>query len=80
MITHFMARLQTRAIFCKFIVTCPNKPDCGWRIDYSSDIVAEQIVAGLANIDHPTKILAEAATLTMLQQKFDWLVSLEMTD
>ena len=43
-------------------------------------MVVAQMVAGLANIDHQTKILAEAATLTTLQQKFDRLVSLEMTD
>ena len=43
-------------------------------------MVVGQMEAGLTNIDHQTKILAEAATLTTLQQKFDRLVSLEMTD
>ena len=43
-------------------------------------MVAGQMVAGLENIDHQTKILAEAATLTTLQKTFNRLVSLEMTD
>ena len=38
------------------------------------------MVAGLTNTDHQTKILAEATTLVTLQQKFNRLVSLEMTD
>ena len=37
-------------------------------------------MAGLTNMEHQSKILVEAATLTMMQQKFDRFVSLEMTD
>ena len=43
-------------------------------------MVAEPMVEGLTNMDHQTKILAEVVTLTMLQQKFNKLVSLDMTD
>ena len=43
-------------------------------------MVAGQIVAGFANMDHQTKILAEAITLVIVQQNFDRLVSLEMTN
>ena len=35
-----MVRLWTLTKFCEFIVTCPNKPDCGRCIDYSSNMVA----------------------------------------
>ena len=55
-ITHFLARLRTLAKFYEFTVTCPNKPDCGRCVDYSNDIVAGQMVAGLANMDHQTKM------------------------
>ena len=79
-IPHFKARLRTLAKFCEFSVTCPNKPDCSQHINNSSDMVAGQMVAELANTDHQTKMLAEAATLTTQQQKFNRLVSLEMTD
>lgn len=57
-----------------FSKTCPNE-NCGWQVNYSSDKVA-----GLTNVEHESKILAEAAALTTLEQKFDRLVSLEMTD
>ena len=80
LITHFLARLWTLAKFCEFTVACSNKPDCGRCVDYSNNMVAGQIVAGLANMDHQTKILVEAITLVTLQQNFDRLVSLEMTD
>ena len=79
-ITHFLARLRTLVKFCEFSVICPKKPDCGRHVDYSNDMVAGQIVAGLTHTDHQTKILAEATTLVTLQQKFDRLVGLEMTD
>ena len=42
--------------------------NCDRQIDYYSDILAGEIVAGLANMEHQSKILAEAATFTMLQQ------------
>ena len=77
-IIHFVARLRTIEKFGKFFVTCLNKPDCGQHIDYSSDMVAGQMVAGLANIDHQTKMLAEAAILIRLQQKFD--ITCQMTN
>ena len=49
-------------------------------MNYSEDMVAGQLVAGLANDKQKAKILAEANTLTTLEQKFSRLVSLEMTD
>ena len=79
-IMHFLARLWTLVKFWEFIITCSNKPDCGQWIDYSSNMVAGQMEAGLAKMEHQSKILAEDTILTTLQQKFDGLVSLEMTD
>ena len=74
------------SLICIFVYTCrcyanmPAQRTCGQRIDYSSDMVAWEMVVGLTNIDYQIKIFAEVATLTMLQKKFDRLVSLEMTD
>ena len=62
----FLARLQTQAKFCEFTVAYPNKPDCGWQANYSNDMVAGQMVAGLTDTDHQTKILAEATTLVTM--------------
>ena len=63
----FFGLTRTLAKFWEFTVTWPNKQDCGQCIDNSSDIVAEQMVAEFVNIDHQTKLLADAATLTTLQ-------------
>lgn len=46
----------------------------------SGDMVTGQMVAGLANIEHQSRIFAKAAPLTTLDQKFERLVSLETTE
>ena len=66
--------------FCEFRVACPNEMNCGWQVDYSNDMVAMQMIAGLANMEHQSRILVEAISLTTLEQKFNRLVSLETTD
>ena len=76
-ITHFLAWLRAQAKFCKFTVTCPNEMNCGHQVNYSGD---RQMIAGLVNMEHQNRVLAEAATLTTLEQKFQRLVSLETTD
>ena len=79
-ITHFLARLRSQANFCNFIVQCPNTAMCTQKVSYAEDMIAGQMIAGLTNTEHQGKVLAQAATLTTLQQKFDLLVSLETTD
>ena len=65
--------------FYEFIVQCPNV-SCLHVINYSEDIVAGQIITRLANRECQSKILAEANTLTTVEQKFHRLISLETTD
>jgi len=79
-ITHFLARLRAQAKFCEFTVTCPNEVNCGRQVNYSGDMVAGQMIAGLVNMEHQNRVLAEAATLITLEQKFHRLVSLETMD
>ena len=43
-------------------------------------MAAGQMIAGLVNMEHQNRVLAEAATLTTLEQKFQRLISLETTD
>ena len=38
------------------------------------------MVAGLANLEHQSKILSKATTLLTLEEKFNRLVSLEKTE
>ena len=78
-ITSFLAKLKSQAQLCDFNVTCPNQ-QCLRSVSYSTNMVAGQLISGLHNTDHQAKVLAEAATLTTLSQKFDRLVSLETTD
>ena len=78
-ITHFLAKFQSQARLCKFTVKCTNG-SCQQQVNNSEDMVAGQLVAGLLNMEHQVKILAEANILTTLEQKFHRLVSLETTD
>ena len=79
LVTSYLAKLKSQAKLCDFNVTCSN-PHCLRSVSYSTNMVAGQLIAGLYNADHQAKVLAEAASLTTLQAKFDRLVSLETTD
>ena len=43
-------------------------------------MVAQQLVAGLRNKEHQSKVLDEAASLAKLQQKIARLISLETAE
>ena len=78
--THFLARLRAQAKFCEFKVACPNEMNSDRQTDYSNDMMAGRMIAGLVNIEHQGRVFAEAATLTTLKQKFTRLISLETMD
>ena len=78
-ITHYLARLKAQATFCDFLVTC-SSTTCVERVSYADDMISGQMIAGLFNTDHQSRVMAEAATFTTLQQKFHKLISLETTD
>ena len=78
-VTQYLARLRAQAALCEFRVTCTNGT-CVAPVSYAEDMIAGQLIAGLANVEHQGTILAEASTLTTLQAKFERLVSLETTD
>ena len=78
-ITCFVAGLRTQDALCEFCITCPSET-CATSVSYTEDMIAGQMIAGLANVDHQAKILAEAKTLTTLKDKYDRLASLETTD
>lgn len=71
----FVARLRSVAKFCDFSVTCPNGIGCGRKVSYFNDMVTGYMMAGIANLEHQSKMLPEAATLTTLEEKFNRLVS-----
>ena len=77
-ITRFLARLHSQAALCEFRVICPSQT-CTTSVSYAENMIAGQMIAGLANVAHQAKILAEATTLTTLKAKYDRLASLETT-
>ena len=78
--TYFLKRLRGQANFCEFNIKCPEEQTCGQQVDYSEDMVTGQMIAGLANLEHQSRILAEAASLISFEQKFNHLVYLKTTD
>ena len=78
-ITHYVSRLKAKAFLCKFEVTC-HEHDPPVTISYAENMVAQRLVAGLANVDHQRKVLSEAATLRTLTEKIKRLQVLETTE
>ena len=76
-ITCFLARLHDQAALCEFCITCSFET-CTTSVSYAEDMIAGQMLAGLANVDHQAKILA--MILTTLKGTYDRLASLETTD
>lgn len=84
-ITHYVARLKAKAFLCKFEVVVPTDVACttcdpGRTISYADQMVAQRLVAGLYNLDHRRRVLAEATTLTTLDAKVKRLQLLETTE
>ena len=78
--THYMGRLRSKAQLCLF--SCSTHCTCGREVSmsYSEDAIAAQMIAGIHNKEHQSKVLAETATKETLKEKFDLLLSLETTD
>lgn len=55
-ITHFLVKLQSQVKFCEFTIQCTNER-CNQQVNYSEDIVAGQLMAGLANDEHKGKVI-----------------------
>ena len=84
-ITHYVSRLKSKAFLCNFDVVCGTCNPVGAagipiKISYAEEMVAQRLVAGLYNLDHQRKVLAEAATLTTLDAKVNRLRILETTE
>ena len=76
--TDYVARVRAKAFLCHFSVTCPCDPAV--EVSYADEMVAQQLIAGLSNREHQTKVLSEAASLITLQQKVKRLQVLETTE
>ncbi len=84
----YYSTLKSASSFCDFRVyapsTCSTGDDCtcpnhGMAVSYQDDMVATQLIAGLYNSDHKSKVLSESANLTTLEAKFERLIVLEQS-
>ena len=77
-ITRYISRLKSQAMLCDFVrkCDCPNH-DC--RTSFSEDMVMSQIITGLFNPTHQSKVLSDMARITTLQALTERLLTLEST-
>lgn len=72
----YVGRLKAKASLCDFKIKC----NCDRNVSYASDMVSQQLVSGLSNPEHQAKVMAEAKSLTSLQEKVEKVMSLEAAD
>jgi len=75
-ITHFVSRLKSQAMLCDFTQTCHNA-QC--ETSYSANMITSQLIAGLYNQSHQSKVLSEVGSLKTLPQLVERLLTLEAT-
>ena len=78
-ITCYISRLKAQAMLCSF----KTKGECGaadCSPSYASDMIRSQLIAGLRNRTHQSKVLSEISTLKTLEQLTTRLLALEVTD
>ena len=78
-VTCFISRLKAQAMLCDFKTkgSC-NIPVCA--TSYAFDMIRSQLIAGIRNPTHQTKVLTEIATLKTLDDLTSRLLALEATD
>lgn len=77
-ITRFISRLKSQAMLCDFVRAC----DCtshGCKTSYSEDMLMSQIITGLMNPAHQSKILSDMVHINTLQSLTERLLTLEST-
>lgn len=78
-VTQYVARLKSQAVLCQFKVTCINhNPEV--EINYSDDMITQQLISGLKNQQHQERILSESPVLPTLTLKIERLQCLEATE
>lgn len=77
-ITTFVSRLKSQAMLCNFKRKC----DCTTahcNTTYSEDMIKSQVIAGLRDVSHQSKVLTEVSALPTLQALIERLLTLEST-
>ena len=75
-ITNFISRLKAQAMLCAFTTkgSCNQNTCIG---SFTEDIMKSQLIAGLGNASHQSKILSEIEVLKTLEQVTTRLLALE---
>lgn len=76
-ITHYVSRLKSQAMLCDFIQNCD---DGRCKTSYAENMITSQLIAGLHNQPHQSKVLSEVGTLKSLKQLVERLLTLESTE
>ena len=78
-VTQYVARLKSQAVLCQFKVTCTtHEPEI--EINYSNDMITQQLISGLKDKQHQARILSESPLLPTLEQKIERLECFESTE
>ena len=75
-IRNFHAVLKGQAKLCQFKVTCPA-PACDTVVDYSEEVILDQLVRGISDKDILSDLLGEVQTDMTLQQVVDYIARKE---
>jgi hypothetical protein len=75
-VTKYAGRLKSQAVLCDYKVTC----GCGTKVSFANEMISQQLVTGLVNPEHQSRVMSEAQDLPDLKSKIDRLISLETTD
>ena len=78
-ITQFVARLRSHAILCQFKIACSNHAEPNF-VSFAEEMITQQLVSGLRNQQHQSRLLSEAASLPSLRDKIERLQCLESTE
>lgn len=76
--TNYIGRLKSQAVLCEYRVVCGC--GCNKEVSFAEEMIAQQLVAGLVNPEHQSRIMSEAHDLQNLQSKVERLIALETTD
>ena len=77
-ITSFVSRLKSQAMLCAFKKKCDCINDrC--ETSFSEEMIRSQVISGLRNASHQTKILTEVSALPTLSALIERLLTLEST-
>jgi len=77
-VTRYISRLKSQAMLCDFVRRC-DCTDGNCRTSYSEDMLMSQVITGLFNSLHQSKILSDMAKITSLQELTERLLTLEST-